>query len=172
MTKTAKLKHSYWRGQLNPLHPWFRAYLPQLCDKIVLELPEGVQKLTHWLLNPEQVPYAPIRIGAVEGRILAVNGTTRLAAALLLHKNWPVILEARNSSRHWDLVINAEPTRVQPILDAKSVPFIHRTLLMRQAQQRLLELDLDTTHAPLEQIQTLARALVPQSGAKKILTPS
>ena len=172
MTKTAKPKHSYWRGLLYPAHPWFTAYWPQLCDKIVLELPEGLQKLTHWLLNPEIVPYAPIRIGAVEGRVIAVNGTTRLAASLILHKNWPVILEARHSPSHWDLVLNAEPKRVQPILDAKSVPFIHRTLLMRQAQQRLLEVDLDTAQTPRQQIQTLVKALVPQSGAKKILTLS
>ena len=165
MTKTAKPKHSYWRGRLNPLHPWFTAHLPLLCDKIVLELPDGLLKLTHWLLNPEIVPYAPIRIGAVEGRIIAVNGTTRLAAAVLLQRNWPVILEAKNSSSHWDLVVKAKPRPFQPILDAKTVPFINRTALMREAQRQLLKLELDTTQSPQQQIQALAKALVPQSGA-------
>ena len=162
----------FFRGYLNPQHPWFESYWPSLAHKIVSE-PNFLAKLATWLRCADLEPTQPILISAGPDHIRGVVGTTRLAAALLRGQAWPTQIRC--------VTLNAlEPAPWNIITSPKSIkPFVVNRTARQSAvrgwnrevaiSRKILEtLDLPKHTTDIECIHSLVRALDPQSGPKKI----
>ena len=159
----------FYRGRLNPQHPWFEAYWPSLAHKIVTT-PDFLAKLVTWL-RCDIEPQYPILISAGPDHIRGVVGTTRLAAALLRSHTWRTQIRCVSNTLDydapWGIIDRAKAVKPFSLQSPRLRPPQGWRQELEQSRRILCELELKEG-TPLEIITQLDQALVPQSGPKKI----